>query len=95
MSSQPTQLDFPGAAWLNACDTAAIVDRALRLFGGEISIENSADPEDPATVYLVVRVSLRGSRPSIDEIIDWELQWHREVAQIAPETRGLIRLLVE
>ena len=81
--------------WLDAFDTAEIIDLASQLFVGDVSIETSADPEDPATVYLVVRVSLRGSRPSIDEIIDRELHWHREVGKITPEARGLIRLLVE
>lgn len=74
---------------------ATLIDRASQLFTGDITIEDSVDPECPSAVYLVVRVLLNGPRPSTDEIIDRELQWHREAAQIAPEAKGMVRLLVE
>lgn len=53
------------------------------------------EPAVSVAVYAVFRVALNGQRPTIDEIIDRELVWHREAARIAPRARGLVRLLVE
>jgi hypothetical protein len=80
---------------LGASEAAALVQCAGQLFAGSVTIERSVDPDDPAAVYAVFRVALTDPRPTIDEIIDRELAWHREAAQVAPRARGLVRLLVE
>lgn len=80
---------------LRASEVTALVQCAGQLFAGSVNVERSVDPDDPATVYVVFRVALNDPRPTTDEVIDRELVWHREAAQIAPRARGLVRLLVE
>ena len=85
---------------LRADEVVALVQCAVQLFAGNVSagnitVERSIDPNDPAAVYAVFRVALNDPRPTVDEIIDRELAWHRKAAHIAPRARGLVRLLVE
>jgi len=80
---------------LTTAETTELVERASQLFAGEITVEESVDPECPTAIYVVVRVLLEEPRPSTDDIIDRELRWHREAAQIAPAAKGLVRLFVE
>lgn len=80
---------------MSANELAELLRGAARLFAGDITVEQSVDPEYPAAVYVVIRVALAEPRPGIEEIINCELAWHREAAQIAPLARGLVRLLVE
>lgn len=94
MSSRlENETNTTAAVDLTAAESAQIVACTARLFSGDVAIEESLDPEDPMAAYLVVCVSLHEPRPGIEEIIDRELQWHREVAKLAPRARGLIRLL--
>ena len=88
-------VDRSEAYQLPPAQIAKLVERASQLFTGEVNVEDSVDPECPTAVYVVVRVLLNGPRPSTDEIIDREPRWHREAAQIAPEAKGIVRLLVE
>lgn len=88
-------LDHAEAYQLPPEQMAKLVDHASQLFKGDVTVEDSVDPECASAVYLVVRVVLNEPRPSTDEIIDRELCWHREAAQIAPEAKGIVRLLVE
>lgn len=82
-------------ATLSTNELTELLWSARRLFEGTISIEQSVEPEFPAAVYVVVRVVLEEPKPPIEEVINRELAWHREAARIAPQSRGLIRLLVE
>lgn len=78
---------------LSEVERQEILEHTSRLFPGDVSIETSEDPEDPTSVYLVVRVA-RGERgESDDDVIDRELQWHREVLEIVPSAKGMIRLM--
>lgn len=94
-STFANRLDHARAYPLPPAQIAKLVERASQLFTGDVTVEESVDPECPATVYLVVRVLFNGPRPSTEELIDQELRWHREAAQIAPEVKGTVRLLVE
>lgn len=80
---------------LPAAETAELIERASHLFAGDVSVEQSVDPECPTATYVVFRVLLDEPRPTTDEIIDRELCWHREAARIAPDAKGIVRLLVE
>lgn len=78
---------------LSETERQEILDHTARLFPGDVSIETSEDPEDPTSVYLVVRVVGGDQRDSVDDMIDRELQWHREVLKIVPDLKGIIRLM--
>src|SRR5437588_7791458 len=71
-----------------------ILELTKAMFAGDVAVENSADPEFPATIYVVFRVA-RAERAADEESIDRELLWHRQVSKIAPEAQSRIRLLTE
>jgi hypothetical protein len=75
------------------------VDRILAmtrdLIPGQITIEESADPEYPEATYIVFLVQAERKPKDFNALIDLELQWHRKVAEIAPADRARVRLLIE
>lgn len=75
------------------------LDEVVRLtrgmFSGSVEVETSFDPDDPAQRYVVFRVHAGRTPGDIESVIDRELTWYRNVARIAPEVRGSMRIVVE
>ena len=70
-----------------------LIDMTVAIFAGQVSVENSADPEYPETVNVVFRVCLDNKDMDIEDIIDRELVWYRQVAKIAPGAESRLRIV--
>lgn len=72
-----------------------IVTLTNDFFPGKVRVEISVDPEFPEWPCVVFHVREEHKVANIDEVIDRELQWHAQVAKLAPESVDRLRLLIE
>jgi hypothetical protein len=72
----------------------AILRVTESLVPGEVRVEISIDPECPERASIVFHV-VSSCKLSINEALERELLWQREIGRIAPDSRDRLRLFVE
>lgn len=67
----------------------AVRQFTLTMFPGNVSAEWDFDPECPQDRFLVIHAAATGE---LNELIDRQRQWQREVLRLAPQAMNLVRL---
>ncbi|MCE9555314.1 MAG: hypothetical protein K8T91_18345 [Planctomycetes bacterium] len=90
MSMQLSHLSEPHTMEVATGILSALVAVTTRLFGPDVSIAESYDPEHPQDKYVQLSVKVKMA-PT--DIVRAEGEWAREIARIAPRWDRL-RLLI-
>jgi hypothetical protein len=84
-----------GRAQPNAILSQEQLDCILRLtkamFGDEVSVEVESDPEWPDESFVVFLVAASGE---LQDLLEKQHQWHREVAEVVESKTELIRISI-
>jgi len=91
MATQIYQIYEPQVVEAATGILSALVALTTRLFGPDVSIAESYDPEHPQDKY--VRLSVKVAMSPV-EIVRVEREWTREVARIAPRWDKLKLLIL-
>lgn len=84
---------FQGQVSIAALDE--IIQLTSNSFPGNVCVEISADPEFPDWPSIVFHVHQEHKNLDIDDVIDRELQWHAQIAKVAPDSLDRLRLLID
>ena len=72
-----------------AAQLEAVRQLTVTMFPGDVSAEWEADPECPQDRFLVFHATATGE---LEDLIDRQRQWQREVLRLAPRALNLLRL---
>ena len=71
------------------------IDMTNKLVPGELSVENSVDPDYPDTIHVVFNVAAQNKPNDANAIIDTEIEWHRRARAIFPGATCHFRLAID